>query len=78
MDNTLSPIPNPSLIAILTIHHVVTHGKAGSVDGILQLQDGGSVAFCDVYEFTNAKGTAVRAITSYLIERSRGAVSNPV
>ncbi len=55
-------------IDTLTIHHVVTHGKAGSVNGIARLNDGGSQEFCDVWEFTNAKGTSVKAITSYMIE----------
>jgi hypothetical protein len=52
----------------VTIHHVVTHGKAGAVNGTMKLKDGRSRQFCDVHEFTNAKGTSVRAITSYVIE----------
>jgi len=52
----------------LTIHHVVSHGKAGAVNGISKLNNGKKIAFCDVYEFSGAKGTSVREIVSYLIE----------
>ena len=55
-------------LALLTIHHVVTHGKAGSVNGTMKSKDGRTIGFCDVYEFTTAKGTSVQAITSYAIE----------
>lgn len=49
----------------LIINHVVTHGKAGAANGILKLQSGQQIAFCNVYEFTNAKGDAIQRITSY-------------
>jgi hypothetical protein len=52
----------------LTIQHVVTHGKAGAVNGIRQLGNGKKIAFCDVYEFTGARGDCVREITSYWID----------
>lgn len=51
----------------LTIHHVVTHGKAGAVNGMLKLENGTTRAFCDIYEFSGAKGTKVNKITSYSI-----------
>jgi hypothetical protein len=52
----------------LTICHVVTHGKAGAVNGAIQFEGGPSREFCDVYGFTNAKGTCVQAITSYVVD----------
>jgi hypothetical protein len=52
----------------LTIHHVVSHGRAGAVNGISKLKNGNIVAFCEVYEFSGAKGTSVKNITSYVIE----------
>jgi len=52
----------------LTIYHVVTHGKAGAVNGTTKLKNGSTRAFCDVYEFSGAKGTTVKEITSYVIE----------
>ena len=55
-------------VAELTIDHVVTHGKAGAVNGTLTMENGETRAFCDVYEFTGAKGTIVSEITSYVIE----------
>ena len=54
----------------LTIHHIATHGKAGAVNGVKKLKSGKSLAFCDVYEFKDAKGSSVKEITSYVIETS--------
>lgn len=56
-------------IAGVTIHHVVTHGKAGAVNGTLEARGGEAAEFCDVYDFASAKGDRVRRITSYRIER---------
>lgn len=53
--------------AQLTLHHVATHGKAGAVNGSIKLKNGKTYAFCDVYEFSNAKGIAIKEITSYVI-----------
>jgi hypothetical protein len=50
------------------IHHVVTHGKAGAVNGTLKLKSGKTISFCHVYEFTNTKGEGIQQITSYEIE----------
>lgn len=52
----------------LHIHHIATHGKAGAVDGRIQFKSGKTQAFCNMYEFGNAKGTNIKEITSYLIE----------
>ena len=52
----------------LTIHHIATHGKTGAVDGTKTFSNGKMRAFCDMYEFSNAKATAVREIISYIIE----------
>jgi hypothetical protein len=54
--------------AELTIHHIATHGKAGAADGTMKFKNGKTVAYCNVYEFSNTKGTSVREITSYEIE----------
>jgi len=51
----------------LTIQHVVTHGKAGAVNGTTKSKNGRSHAFCDVYEFANTKGTIVKEITSFVV-----------
>ena len=67
----------------LHIHHIATHGKAGAVDGMLLFKDGRRRVFCDVYAFSNAKGTSVQEITSYVIElksipvRREPGVGNP-
>jgi limonene-1,2-epoxide hydrolase len=52
----------------LAIHHIVTHGTAGAVDGRIKFKNGNTVAYCNVYEFSNTKGTSVKEITSYEIE----------
>jgi hypothetical protein len=52
----------------LTIQHVATHGKSGFVHGTTKLKNGKINTFCDVYEFSNTKGSAVKEITSYVIE----------
>jgi hypothetical protein len=52
----------------LSIHHIATHGKAGAVDGRMKLKSGKINAFCNIYEFSNAKGTAIKEIISYRIE----------
>lgn len=52
----------------LHIVHVTTHGKVGAVNGTAVLEHGRTVAFCDMLEFSNAKGEALKAITSYGIE----------
>ena len=53
------------------IYHVLTHGKTGAVTGAHQ-RSGKVYDFCVVFEFTNAKGTQVQAMTYYMIERRRG------
>jgi hypothetical protein len=50
------------------IHHVITHGKAGAVNGTIRGKDESVRHFCDFYEFTNAKGNRAQVITSYVID----------
>lgn len=49
------------------IEHVVSHGKAGAVNGEF-VQDGVKFAFCHCYEFGSAKGNNISAVASYWIE----------
>ena len=55
-------------VAEITIQHVVSHGKAGAVNGEMRLASGERRAFCYVYAFSNAKGTQVREIRAYVLE----------
>jgi hypothetical protein len=57
-------------LAELNIGHLVTHSKAGAVNGKMKSINGNLFAYCDVYEFSGAKGTRVREITSYVIKIS--------
>lgn len=52
------------------IEHILTHGKAGSANGIITSQDENVYVFCDVYIFTShAKSAKIKEITSYIIEK---------
>ncbi|MFN2204431.1 MAG: nuclear transport factor 2 family protein [Candidatus Promineifilaceae bacterium] len=53
--------------AELVIEHAITHGRVGSVNGVTKCGQGGRNEFCNVYEFTSARATGVKAITSYVI-----------
>lgn len=62
--------PQNTQVTEITIHHVMTHGKAGAVNGTVMDGKGRTFDFCSVYEFSNAKGTSIREITSYIIARA--------
>ena len=51
----------------VTIAHVMTHGKSGAVSGRVEFEQGAR-EFCDVYEFSSARGTHVESIKSYWID----------
>ena len=51
----------------LILDRILTHGKEGAVSGIIKMQNGKKYAFSDFYEFSGAKGTKVKSITSYVI-----------
>ena len=55
-------------VKTVTFHHIATHGKSGFVNGTTRWENGKTSTFCDVYEFSNTKGSAVKEITSYVIE----------
>lgn len=55
-------------VTALTIHTIVTHGYDGVAEGLLQLKDGTTQAFCDVYRFRSSTNNApVKVITTYAI-----------
>jgi hypothetical protein len=51
----------------LVIHNIISHGKAGAVNGEITLASGQTFSFCDVYQFSNAKGQSIQSITSYVM-----------
>jgi len=53
---------------VVVVDHVVTHGRAGAVNGTLELPGGRRTEFCHVFEFTNAKGDCVGTIKSYFVD----------
>lgn len=53
----------------IEISHVISHGKAGAVDGRITLMDGGLLFCCGIFEFSSAKGDRISHITSYVIKK---------
>lgn len=51
--------------ARLHIDHVITHGKAGAVNGLVEAQGGESRRFCHILTFTSARCQSVGRITSF-------------
>lgn len=50
----------------LSIDHVVTHGKAGTINGVLEFgKSGRARRFCHVLTFTNTKCQTLQRITSF-------------
>ncbi|MFC3419604.1 hypothetical protein ACFOLA_08970 [Salinicoccus hispanicus] len=57
---------NKDTINCLEIYHVITHGKSASINGVISLENGTKIDFCDVYVFSNtAKSGKVKEIKSY-------------
>ncbi|GAA5521340.1 nuclear transport factor 2 family protein [Aliifodinibius salicampi] len=53
----------------LTIHHIITHGKEASVNGIMKIPgEDKAFAFCDVYKFSGFKNPQITEMLSYVIE----------
>lgn len=52
----------------LKFDKILSHGKQGAVNGIMKMADGGSYAFADFYEFSNAKGEKIKTMISYVID----------
>lgn len=52
-------------VARIHVRRVVSHGRAGAVDGTLILKSGLAHGFCHVVEFTSAKGQRITSICSY-------------
>ena len=60
-------IMNSADVTAITIETIITHGKYGSADGIIDLKDGSQVAFSDVYRFTSVTGKKIKLIKSFNI-----------
>ena len=55
-------------VSELILHQILSHGKEGAANGIMELQNSKKYAFSDFYQFTGAKGAKIKSITSYAIE----------
>ncbi len=56
----------------LVIHSIVTHGVDGVVNGVMNFEQGGSLAFCDVYRFSSAAGKKIKSMMSYVVDLKSG------
>lgn len=57
----------------LTLHHIITHGKEASVNGVMNIPgEDKSYEFCDVYTFSGFKNPKITEMTSYVIS-----INNP-
>ena len=63
-DAVLSAIRKSGPATEVAIERVVSHGRAGAVNGIIT-RSGKHTAFCHMFEFKNAKGTHVKSISTY-------------
>jgi hypothetical protein len=52
----------------IAIHHIITHGKHASVNGVMTASDGISYGFCDVVTFSSFKNPKIKKMTSYAIK----------
>lgn len=52
----------------MALFEIITHGRAASANGEIKMGDK-TYAFCDVYRFTGAKGSTLKEIHSYTIEK---------
>ncbi|MCY4539511.1 MAG: nuclear transport factor 2 family protein [Chloroflexi bacterium] len=52
----------------LLVHSIITHGREGAVNGVITMERGGSVAYCDVCQFASAAGKKIKSMKSYAVE----------
>ncbi|MGM8365457.1 hypothetical protein ACLIBG_08215 [Virgibacillus sp. W0181] len=63
---TLMQKENKDIVDCLEIYQVITHGKFASINGVISLDNGTKIDFCDVYMFSNtAKSGKVKEVKSY-------------
>lgn len=55
-------------VSELILDSVLTHGKEGAVSGAIIMQNGEHYGFSDFYEFSGAKASKIKSITSYVIK----------
>ena len=65
-DAVLSAIRKSRPATEVVIERVVSHGRAGAVNGIIT-RGSKRTAFCHMFEFNNAKGTHVKSISTYSV-----------
>lgn len=55
-------------VAELRLDSILSHGREGAAQGLMKIESGTWYGFSDFYQFSSAKGDAVKTITSYLIK----------
>ena len=65
-DAVLSAIRKSGPATEVAIERVVSHGRAGAVNGVIT-RGGKRTAFCHMFEFNNTKCTHVKSISTYSV-----------
>ena len=66
LEAVVSGIRRDGPAAEVIIERVVSHGRAGAVNGVL-LRGEKRTAFCHMFEFNNTKCTHVKSISTYAV-----------
>lgn len=54
------------------IENIITHGRAGTVNGTMTFTNDTKFGFCDVFEFTtHAKDAKIKSLTSYVVSAKK-------
>ena len=56
----------------LVIHSIIVSGREGAINGVIRLEQGGAVAFCDICHFESAAGEKIKSMKSYAVEINDG------
>lgn len=52
----------------LKLEQILSHGKEGAANGVMEMENGREYAFSDFYSFQSVKGKKIKGISSYCIE----------
>lgn len=72
VENLIGEDSKRSKVSELIIENILSHGDRCAANGMLKFEDGGSVAFCNMYVFnSHGKNAKLKEIITYSIELKR-------